>query len=227
MGRLVQMGSVEGYLGRPAGDGPWPAVIVIQEWWGLDEQTKSIADRLAGIGYYAFAPDLFHGERAKLGDSEKASALVSKYGSGGAELLTSAYDALKQDPNCNGKVGSIGFCFGGMMSLTLGIQRPLDALCTFYGGGMQKLFNQLDKITSPVLGLYGDQDQSIPAGTIEEFDELLGKYHIPHEVIVYPKSGHAFFRDTDPKSYRPEAAKDAWDRVTKFFAENLEQEQPA
>ena len=82
MGRMVKIGAVEGYLGRPAGEGPWPTVIVIQEWWGLDNQTESIVDRLAGLPspYFAFAPDLFHGEMALLGDSAKATALVEKYG---------------------------------------------------------------------------------------------------------------------------------------------------
>ncbi len=222
MGETTQIGSVSGYLAKPSGKGPWPALIVIQEWWGLDVQTKSIADRFAVVGYLSFAPDLFHGEAAKLGDDKKASSLVSKYGPGGPELLSKVFDELKNDPDCNGKIGSVGFCFGGRMSLALGINRPLNAICTFYGGGMQQLFDRLGNIKSPVLGLFGDQDMSIPAGTIEEFNELLGKIGVHHEVIVYPNSGHAFFRDVDPKSYRPEAAKDAWKRVTSFFAENLQ-----
>jgi carboxymethylenebutenolidase len=72
-----------------------------------------------------------------------------------------------------------------------------------------------------VLGLFGDKDLSIPVGTVEQFDQLLGKIGVHHEVIVYPDSGHAFFRDSDPDVYKPEAAKDAWRRVTKFFANNL------
>jgi carboxymethylenebutenolidase len=107
------------------------------------------------------------------------------------------------------------------MSLVLGISRPLDALCTFYGGGMQEVFGQLGNLKSPVLGLFGDQDQSIPAGTVQEFDRLLDQIGVEHEVIVYPNSGHAFFRDMDPSVYKPVAAKDAWERVTKFFAKNL------
>ncbi len=107
------------------------------------------------------------------------------------------------------------------MSLALGISRPLDAICTFYGGGMQQLFDRLGGIESPVSGLFGDKDVSIPVGTIEQFDHLLGEIGVHHEVIVYPDSGHAFFRDVDPTCYRPEAAKDAWIRVTYFFDENL------
>lgn len=221
MAALDKIGSASGYLAKPAGSGPWPGLIVIQEWWGLDRQTMSIADRFAAIGYLAFAPDLYHGEKAVLGDGKTASALVQKYAPTAIDELFSAFDSLKVHPDCTGKIGSVGFCYGGRMSLALGINRPLDAICTFYGGGMQQLFDQLGKLQSPVLGLFGDRDVSIPIGTIEQFDQLLGKIGVHHEVIVYPDSGHAFFRDTDPSVYKPEASRDAWIRVTKFFSKHL------
>jgi carboxymethylenebutenolidase len=222
MSELTQLGSVNGHLARPGGSGPWPAVIVIQEWWGLDAQTKSIADRFAQEGYLAFAPDLYHGELAKLGDGDTAMKLVQKYGQSAALDLQSLFDALKSSPNCNGKIGSVGFCFGGRMSLTLGMSRPVNAICTFYGGGMQTIFDQLrTKLKAPVLGLFGDADASIPVGTVQEFDKLLGEVGVEHEVIVYPNSGHAFFRDSDPNVYIPAASKDAWERVKKFFAKHL------
>lgn len=221
MGKEVQIGGVQGYLARPSGTGPWPAMIVIQEWWGLDDQTESIADRFAGLNYLAFAPDLFHGEAARLGDSEKATTLVQKYGPTAAQDLFKAFDALKTNEDCSGQIGSVGFCFGGRMSLVLGANRSVDAVCTFYGGGMQDIFDQLGQLKAPVLGLYGDQDKSVPQGTIEEFDKLLDKVGVEHEIVVYPNSGHAFFRDHDPKTYRPEAARDAWERVKKFFGKHL------
>jgi carboxymethylenebutenolidase len=221
MGKTFEMGTVAGYLAKPAGKGPWPGLIVIQEWWGLDPQTKSIADRFAGAGYLAFSPDLYHGELAELGDSQTAATLTQKYAPGAPADLEKVFDALKSHPNCTGKVGSVGFCFGGRMSLALGLSRPVDAVCTFYGGGMQQLFDQFGSLKSPVLGLFGDQDVSIPVGTIEQFDQLLVSMGVEHEVIVYPNSGHAFFRDRDPKAYRPAAAEDAWKRVTDFFARKL------
>lgn len=188
----------------------------------MDVQIKSIANRFAGNGYLAFAPDLYHGELAPLGDRESASKLVQKYAPGALEDLKNLFDALKSCPDCTGKVGSVGFCFGGRMSLALGIHRSLDAVCTFYGGGMQTIFDQLrEHFRAPVLGLFGDADVSIPVGTVEEFDKLLDEIGVEHEVIVYPNSGHAFFRDTDPKVYKPEASKDAWERVTKFFGKHL------
>jgi carboxymethylenebutenolidase len=221
MGTNILLGEVSGYLAKPSGSGPWPAVIVIQEWWGLDQQTKSIADRFAGSGYLAFSPDLYHGELAELGDGDKAMSLVQKYASGAPAELGSLFDALKTHPECSGRVGSVGFCFGGRMSLALGINRPLDAICTFYGGGMQQIFDQLGAIKCPVLGLFGDQDVSIPVGTVQQFDLLLDQIGVEHEIIVYPNSGHAFFRDSDPKVYKPEASRDAWERVSKFFKKNL------
>jgi carboxymethylenebutenolidase len=222
MSELIQLGSVKGYLSNPDGNGPWPAVIVIQEWWGLDAQTKSIADRFAQEGYLAFAPDLYHGELAQLGDGDTAMKLVQKYGSTAHLDLQSLFDALKSSPDCNGRIGSVGFCFGGRMSLTFSLSRPVDAVCTFYGGGMQNIFDQLRaNLKAPVLGLFGDADVSIPAGTVEEFDKLLDEVGVEHEIITYPNSGHAFFRDSDPIVYIPEASKDAWKRVKKFFAKHL------
>ena len=165
MGTIAELG-ITGYVAKPSGKGPWPALIVIQEWWGLDPQTKTMADRFAAAGYLAFAPDLFHGELAQLGDNKTAMTLTQKYAPGAAAELQKVYDAIKVSPDCNGKVGTVGFCFGGQMSLALGTKRPLDALCTFYGGGMQQIFDQLGTLKSPVLGLYGDQDQTFPPGTL-------------------------------------------------------------
>ena len=222
MSDLLQLGSAQGYLAKPMGKGPFPAVIVIQEWWGLDAQTKSIADRFAQEGYLAFAPDLYHGELAQLGDGDTAMKLVQKYGPTAGHDLSSMFDALKSHPDCNGKVGSVGFCFGGQMALQLSAMRPVNAVCTFYGGGMQNVFKQLRvNLKAPVLGFFGDADQSIPAGTIQEFDKLLDDVGVEHEVITYPNSGHAFFRDSDPSVYKPQASKDAWERAKKFFAKNL------
>ncbi|MBI3737958.1 MAG: dienelactone hydrolase family protein, partial [Chloroflexi bacterium] len=143
MSELIELGSVKGHLAKPSGHGPWPGLIVIQEWWGLDNQTKSIADRFAKEGYLAFAPDLYHGELAKLGDGETAQRLVQKYGPSAVDDLQKVFDALKSHPDCNGKIGSVGFCFGGRMSLSLSVTRPVNAVCTFYGGGMQQVFEQL------------------------------------------------------------------------------------
>jgi carboxymethylenebutenolidase len=221
MGSTASLDDISGYLAKPNGKGPWPCLIVIQEWWGLDQQTKSIADRFATLNYLTFSPDLYHGELAQLGEGEKAMSLVQKYGPTAPEELQKLFDLLKGHPDSSGRIGCVGFCFGGRMSLVLGINRPVDAVCTFYGGGMQQIFDQLDQLNCPVLGLFGDQDVSIPVETVEQFDQRLDQVGVEHEIVVYPDSGHAFFRDSDPKVYRPEAAKDAWQRVTNFFDQHL------
>jgi carboxymethylenebutenolidase len=218
---MTQLGGVTGHLALPAGGGKRPALVVIQEWWGLDAQTTSIADRFAAVGYLAFAPDLYHGELARLGDGDAAMKLMQKYSPGAPQELGKAFDALQKRPDCSGRVGTVGFCFGGRMSLELGLSRPVAAVCTFYGGGMQQLFDRLGKLSCPVLGLFGDKDVSIPVGTVEELDRRLDGIGVPHEVVVYPGSGHAFFRDSDPSVYKPEASRDAWGRVTRFFATHL------
>jgi carboxymethylenebutenolidase len=194
---------------------------VVQEWWGLDAQTIAVAERFAEIGYLAFAPDLFRGESAALGDHEKASSLVKRFAAGAPMDLQAAFDGLRGHRDGTGKVGCVGFCFGGRMTLLLAMARPLDAACTFYGGGMQQVFGTLDAIKCPVLGLFGDKDDSIPVGTVAEFDRLLDVAGVQHEVVVYPDAGHAFFRDSDPAVYRPAAAGDAWDRVKRLFAQHL------
>ena len=218
---ITPLGSVSGYLARPSGSGPWSGLIVIHEWWGLDDQTISIADRLAELGYIAFAPDLFHGHRASLGDVEMASSLIDRYGPAAPSELETVFDALGSHPDCNGLIGSVGFCFGGRMSLALGLRRRLKAVCTFYGGRMHLLFDELHRLEAPVLGLFGERDQSIPKGTVQEFGRILDSLGIAHEIVVYPDCGHAFFRDTDPSVYHPAAAQDAWERTRAFFALHL------
>ena len=113
------------------------------------------------------------GRHLGLGDSARATELVQKYGPGALGELERVYDALKAHPDCNGKIGAVGFCFGGRMALALGLSRPLAAINSFYGGGMQQLFDRMPQMRSPVLALFGDQDVSIPAGTIAQLDELL------------------------------------------------------
>jgi carboxymethylenebutenolidase len=216
MGQMKEVGGVPGYWAPATGKGP--ALIVIQEWWGLDAQTKSIADRFAAEGYDCFAPDFFRGEAATLGDGQTAMAITQKHASHTESDVVAVFDALKA---AGGKVGSVGFCFGGRVSLALGVQRKPDAVVTFYGGGMQTLFDRMGNFHSPLLGFFGDKDVSIPAGTIDEFKTLLDRQGVEHEVFVYPNSGHAFFRDSDPHVYKPEAAKDAWTRSKAFFARHL------
>jgi carboxymethylenebutenolidase len=196
-------------------------VVVIHEWWGLDAQTESIASRIAAEGYLAFAPDLYHGDLAALGDNDAAMAYMKKHVGQTQSDLESLYEASKSNPDASGKMASLGFCFGGRMSLSLALTKPLDAVCTFYGGQMNALFGRMDSLKCPVLGFFGDADVSIPAGTIDEFRSILQKNEVEHRITVYPDSGHAFFRDSDPAVYKPAASADAWDQLKGFLAKHL------
>ncbi|MEI8094589.1 MAG: dienelactone hydrolase family protein [Spirochaetales bacterium] len=214
-------GTVPGFLARPVGKGPWPVVIVIHEWWGLDLQTESIASRFAGQGYLAFAPDLYHGDLAPLGDNSAAMSYMKKHSAAAAAELEVLFDSIAANPEGSGKVASLGFCYGGRLSLGLALARPLDAVCTFYGGQMQTLFDRMGSLRAPVLGFFGDADVSIPAGTIEEFRQILQRQKVDHKLTVYPNSGHAFFRDSDPSVYKPAASADAWAQTLDFLTRHL------
>jgi carboxymethylenebutenolidase len=220
MAATATFGPLSGHLARPAAARA-PGLIVIHEWLGLDAGTRRMADRFAEAGYLAFAPDLYHGELAPVGDVERCRALTAKYGPGAPAEIAQAVAAQRADPACTGRVGAVGFCFGGRMALATAIETPLDAVSTFYGGGMQVLFDRLPALRSPVLGLFGEDDGSIPVGTIEEFKRRLADLGLEHQVIVYPNAAHAFMREGDPRAYRPEAAADAWQKAIAFFGQHL------
>lgn len=216
----TSIGGISGHLAVPTGGGPFPTLLVVQEWWGLDQQTRAIADRFASQGYLAFAPDLYHGELAELGDNEAAMRLTHRYAPKAPAAMAAAFDGLRARTDVS-RIGSIGFCFGGRMSLALGLQRSLDAVATFYGGQMNLLFDQMDDWKTPTIGFFGDADPSIPVEAIDGFRAILDRSGVDHAVTVYPNSGHAFFRDDDPSVYRPEAALDAWRQTLDFFAKHL------
>ncbi len=126
-------GSAEGYLALPA-SGKGPGVIVIQEWWGLVPHIKDVADRFAAEGYVALAPDLYHGKTTKEPD-EAGKMMMALNMEQAAKDMSGAYDYVKNHPACTGKVGSVGFCMGGGLSLTIASLRPIDACVDYYGDG--------------------------------------------------------------------------------------------
>jgi carboxymethylenebutenolidase len=207
--------TMPGALERPEGAGPWPGVLVVQEWWGLDSHIRDVARRFAQAGYLALAPDLYIGEAAA--DPEGCTVLVNKHGKAAPDRLRAAYRALKAHPDCTGKVGAVGYCFGGRMVLHLACYEPeLDAANIYYGGRMETYFDRVKDIRSPLLGIFGEADRGIPLEAVKQFDALLDEAGVPHEVVVYPGAAHAFFNDERP-NYHAEAAADAWRRTNEFF----------
>jgi len=209
-------GSAEGYLSLPA-SGKGPGVIVIQEWWGLVPHIKDVADRFAAEGYVALAPDLYHGKTTKEPD-EAGKLMMALNMEQAAKDMSGAYDYVKQHPACTGKVGSVGFCMGGGLSLTIASMRPIDACVDYYGMAEAP---KLAGLKAPVLGHYAENDGWASPEAARKLEQGLRDMGKQVEFHMYPGTEHAFFNDTRPDVYKPAAAKLSWDRTLAFFGANL------
>jgi carboxymethylenebutenolidase len=205
-----------GHLARPDDAGPHPAVIVIQEWWGLDNHIKSIADRFAGEGFVALAPDLYHGSFAT--EPDEARKLVMNMNREQAiKDLLGAVAYLQSLPQvAPKKVGCIGFCMGGSMTLALAAATPDVAAAAPFYAGFQPPAEEIAKIQAEMFCAFGADDGGIPIENVQKFEGILESSGRKAVVKVYDGAPHSFFNDTRD-SYRPEAAKDAWDRSLALF----------
>ncbi len=218
----VDGAAVTGYLARPdSAASDTPGVIVIQEWWGLNENIEAMARRLAAEGYTALAVDLYGGEVATTPD-EAMSLMQSAMGQEAAltDNVRQAYDYLTTEAGAT-RVGVIGWCFGGMWSLRTALALPdaIDATVIYYGRPVTDA-DQLRTLSMPVLAFFGGADDSIPQDTVEAFDQALTDAGVAHEVEVYPGAAHAFANPSG-QAYDAEAADDAWARTLVFFNEHL------
>ncbi|MEM1055987.1 MAG: dienelactone hydrolase family protein [Bacteroidota bacterium] len=211
-----------GILARPAeADGPLPAVIVIHEWWGLNDNIRDMARRIANEGYLALAVDLYGGEVA---DTPDAAQSLMQAAMGQEDALTDnlrqAYAYLAEREQAPA-VGSVGWCFGGMWSLRTALALPsdLDAAVIYYGRPVTEA-DQLAALEVPVLGLFGEADGSIPMFTVREFETALTEAGVENEIVSYEGAAHAFANPSGQR-YDAAAAEDAWTRTTAFFAEHL------
>ncbi|WP_455244675.1 dienelactone hydrolase family protein [Petrachloros mirabilis] len=212
------------YVAAPQMKERRPAVIVVQEWWGLTEHIKDIARRYAAEGYVAIAPDLY----SRLGnalttDPDEAGKLMNtlKQDDGLADLnATVAY--LKTVPEVDaGRIGVTGFCMGGSYALMLPcVSTDIKAAAPFYGQ-VPNPDTPLKNLAAPVLYIYGEDDGWITKADVQRLAVALKKYNKSGEIKTYPGAPHAFFRDNDKSVYRPEAAKDAWARAKAFFKQHL------
>ncbi len=214
-------GSASGYLAKPVEGGPYPGVVVIQEWWGLNPNICDIANRIAAEGYVALAPDLFHGavtaepdEAQKLMMTlQEPNALVDM---SGAVAALQARDDVRSD-----RIGVTGFCLGGGMSLLLAMNNPaVTASAPFYGvpgAGM----GDAGQIQGAVMGFFAGRDEWINAEVVEGIQSALDGAGVRNEIHMYEESDHGFFNDTSD-IYDAEAAADAWDKLKAFFASELQ-----
>lgn len=213
---------VQGYLAEPLhAQGNLPGIIVIHEWWGLNDNIRSMANQLAGEGYAALAVDLYHGRSA----TTPARAIALMKGvfadkAAASSNLRQAYVYLHAREHAP-RVGVIGWCFGGGWSLQTALMLPdkINAVVMYYGEPVDKVA-ELSKLKMPLIGFFGEQDKGITSADVRSFQAALKKAHVDAEIREYPGAGHAFANPSG-ENYRPAAAKDAWKRTLAFFARYL------
>jgi carboxymethylenebutenolidase len=212
--------TARGYLVKPQSDGPHPGLIVIHEWWGLNDHIKAIADRFAAQEYVALAPDLYDGKVTK--DSAKAGELMQGLDQSKAlETLNGAVNFLRGHPSVSpDKIGVTGFCMGGTFALLLACHNSnIKASAPFYGDVPPD--DVIRNLSAPVLFIGAENDPWITLDKMERLRAALEKFGKEGEVKIYKGVGHAFFNDTRPEAYDPVAAKDAWNRVCELLAAKL------
>lgn len=216
---------LKGFIAWPdAAEKAPPALILVHEWWGLNDNIREMARKFAAEGYIALAVDLYDGQTAdNSDDAEKLTQKVLANESAYQNNLRQAYEFLKTSAQAP-RIGSVGWCFGGGMSLQAALLLPgdLKASVLYYGFLVQDR-DRLAKLDTPLLGLYGDKDSSIPVDDVHTFEKTLDSLKKPFELHIYPGAGHAFANPSG-KLYNPEASADAWKRTLAFLHEHLESE---
>jgi len=224
MGEMVQFpfagGNTGGYLSIPK-KGNGPGVVVIQEWWGLVDHIKDVCDRFAEEDFVALAPDLYHGKKAKSPDEAGKLMMAMRIDEAERDLSAAAEYLSTHDATTSEKVGVVGFCMGGALSLYTATKNSNIGACVVFYGGHPNVKPDLPNLHAPVLGLYGERDRSVTPAAVRELERKLKELGKQIEVVIYPGAEHAFFNETRPEVYNAEAAADAWQRTIKFLRENL------
>jgi carboxymethylenebutenolidase len=207
----------KGFFARPDDSNSYPGVVMIHEWWGLNDHIKDMARQLAQEGYAVLAVDLYSGQVADT--PQEARELVSSLDQEKAlQNMMAAIEYLRA--NGSEQIASLGWCFGGGQSMQLALAADaLDATVIYYGNLVTDEA-QLASIQWPVLGIFGDQDESIPVETVNEFDAALDSLGIPNEIYIYEGVGHAFANPSGD-NYAPEETMDAWAKTVAFLDTHL------
>jgi carboxymethylenebutenolidase len=231
MGEMTTSGDLPAYRAQPDGEGPWPGLVLVHEVFGLEDEMRRHADRLATMGYVVLAPDLLARGRRIVCLAQTMTAL--RKGRGQAfDDLESARGALLADPSCNGFVGVIGFCLGGGFALVLAGRPGWDAVAANYGALPTDLA-ALDG-ACPVVASYGGRDRYL-RGAASTLETALAERGVEHDVKEYPDAGHAFLNAKDAAPWylapmtrlvmhvgpHPVAAQDAWARIEEFLGRHL------
>jgi len=213
--------TVQAVLYTPAGNGPFPALVVVHEWWGLNDWVKDQSSKLADQGYVALAVDLYRGKVATA--PEMAHEIMRGVPEDRAKRdLHAAVEFLKSQPNVKKhRIGSIGWCMGGGYALDVALQEPDLAATVINYGHLATDPEGLKKINAPILGLFGAQDHGITPDDVHKFEQALKQLGKKVEIKIYDDAGHAFENPNNKDGYRADDAADAWKRTVTFLAATL------
>ena len=213
--------TVQGILYTPSGKGPFPALIVIHEWWGLNDWVKEQASKLSDQGYVTLAVDLYRGKVATTPDM--AHEIMRGVPEDRAKRdLRAAFDFLVSQSNVKKeRIGAIGWCMGGGYSLDVALQEPTLAADVINYGHLATDSESLKKINAPILGLFGAQDRGITHDDVHKFEASLKQLGKKVEIKIYDDAGHAFENPNNKDGYREADATDAWKRTVEFLATTL------
>ena len=222
-GRMIEFPAngrtASGYLSLPAGQGP--GVIVIQEWWGLVDHIKDLADRFASEGFAALAPDLYHGDMTKSPDKAGKMLMALNIGEAAKDIRGAAKHLLSMEEVQPKKVGALGFCMGGQLALYAATEFPdeLSAGVDFYGIHPNAQIDP-DKLEVPILAHFGKRDHTVPESTARALIDSIESRGKSVEAHFYD-ADHAFFNDTRPEVYDSASAELAWSRTLDFLRRKL------
>jgi carboxymethylenebutenolidase len=217
--------TAQGYLALPS-SGTGPGVMVVQEWWGLVPQIKKVCDRLADDGFVALAPDLYHGDIAEHTEMDKADRLMSTMPMDRvARDMGAAVDFLRRHSAVQGdKVGVVGFCMGGMLTLLVAAQQgdKIGAAAPYYGAPLGDSAPDWSGLTAPVRGHFADRDDFFPPEAVRELELQLRVMGKDVEFEIHPGCGHAFANEENPLgTHDPDLATMCWSATVAFLHERL------
>ncbi|HEX7956128.1 MAG TPA: dienelactone hydrolase family protein [Pyrinomonadaceae bacterium] len=213
-------GTARGYLAVPEGGGG-PGVVVIQEWWGLVPHVKDVADRFAAEGFVALAPDLYHGDVARSPDEAGKLMMALDIARAERDIRGAVEYLLSHEATTGGRVGTVGFCMGGVLSLYAASKNERVGACVVFYGIHPKVEPDFENLRAPVLGLYAEKDEFVPPEAVRALEEKMREHGKDIETHTYAGADHAFFNDTRPEVYDAQAAADAWRRTLEFFRAHL------
>lgn len=213
-------GTCQGYLATPD-SGSGPGVIVLQEWWGLVDHIKDVADRFAAEGFVALAPDLYHGESTTSPDDAGKLMMALNIAETEKDLQGAITHLLSLDACTSDTVGTVGFCMGGQLSLYAACANSKVGACVMYYGIHPDVKPDIPSLNAPVLGFFAENDGMVTPEVARELEKTLKGAGKNIEIHIYDGADHAFFNDTRTEVYHAEHAKETWARMLELYRANL------